>query len=144
MSDQIIRLIIGGVLLVHGLGHIGPLGVYVWVKYRPGDNTSAWRPARSWLFSSLSPAAATAVASVCWALALAGFVAAALSFWGILVPGEAWRQLAVASAIPSILGIVVFFGTWPMFNTLAALAVNVAVLVTQLWLYWPPQALFGK
>jgi hypothetical protein len=31
-----------------------------------------------------------------------------------------------------------------MFNTLAALGVNVAVLVTQLWAKWPPQAMFGR
>lgn len=142
MPDSIVKLIIAGVLLVHGLGHIGPIGVYIWVKLKPGDNTSAWLPARSWLFPSMPSAAATALASTCWVLSLIGFVAAALSFWGILVPGEAWRQLAVGSAIPSILGIVLFFGTWPMFNTLAALGVNAAVLVTQLWLHWPPQGMF--
>lgn len=73
-----------------------------------------------------------------------GFVAAAMSFWGILVPGDAWRQLALASSIVSILGITFFFGTWPTFNTLAALAMNTAVLVTQLWLHWPPRTMFGK
>lgn len=41
-------------------------------------------------------------------------------------------------------GIVLFFGTWPMFNTLAATGMNVAVLVALLWLHWPPQSLFGK
>lgn len=33
---------------------------------------------------------------------------------------------------------------WPTFNTLAALAMNTAVLVTQLWLHWPPRTMFGK
>jgi len=31
-----------------------------------------------------------------------------------------------------------------MFNTLAALAMNIAVLVTQLWAHWPPFAMFGR
>ncbi|NIM92194.1 MAG: hypothetical protein GTO18_00555 [Anaerolineales bacterium] len=84
------------------------------------------------------------IASAFWILSLVGFIGAALSFWDILVPGEIWRQLAVASAIVSTLGIAVFFGTWPMFNTLAALGVNAVVLVTQLWLDWPPYAMFGK
>ncbi len=43
-----------------------------------------------------------------------------------------------------MLGIALFFGTWPTFNTLAALGMNIAVLVTQLWLHWPPQAMFAK
>ena len=143
MSDQTIKIVVTAVLLLHGLAHGGALGALIWIKFRPED-ASAWQAARSWLFPSLPPATAIAVASIFWVLSLVGFVAAALSFWGILVPGDAWRQLAVASAIVSILGITLFLGTWPTFNTLAALAVNIAVLVTQLWLRWPPQAMFGK
>ena len=144
MSNQIIRLVVAGVLFLHGLAHVGPLAVYIWIRYRPGDNTGGWLAARSWLLPSLPAATATAVASAFWVLSLIGFIGAALSFWGILVPGEIWRQLAVASAITSILGIVIFFGTWPRFNTLAALGVNVALLVTQLWSHWPPPVMFGK
>jgi hypothetical protein len=144
MSNQIIRLVVAGVLFLHGLAHVGPVVVYIWIRYRPGEDTGGWLAARSWLLPSLPATPATAVASAFWVLSLIGFIGAALSFWGILVPGEIWRQLAVASAITSILGIAIFFGTWPMFNTLAALGVNVAVLVTQLWSHWPPHAMFGK
>ncbi len=144
MSAQTIRVLIAGALLLHGLGHGGALGALIWIRLKPGTDTGGWLAARSWLFPSLSGPAATTVASIFWTLSLLGFIAAALSFWGVLVPGDAWRQLALASSIVSALGIVLFFGTWPTFNTLAALAVNIAVLVTQLWLRWPPQAMFGK
>ena len=141
MSIQTIRLIIGGVLFFHGIAHVGPIGAYIWIRSRPADPTEGWVAARSWLLPSLAPNTATAVASVFWVLSIIGFVTAALSFWGFLVPGELWRGIAIASALVSTLGIVFFFRTWPMFNTLAALAVNGAVLVTQLWLHWPPQTL---
>jgi hypothetical protein len=144
MPDQTIKIVVAAVLLLHGLGHGGALGALIWIRFRPGDDTGAWRAARSWLFPSLSAVSATAIASVFWILSLIGFVAAAWSFWGVLVPGDVWRQLAVASAIISTLGIALFFGTWPAFNTLAALVVNIAVLVTQLWLHWPLQAMFGR
>jgi hypothetical protein len=39
---------------------------------------------------------------------------------------------------------VVFFGTWPAFNWLASLAVNLGVLVTQLLTRWPSVQTFGK
>jgi hypothetical protein len=42
--------------------------------------------------------------------------------------------------VVSGVGIVLFFGTWPMFNTLAALAVNGAVLVALVVLRWTPPA----
>jgi len=141
MSDQIIKIVIAAALLLHGLGHGGALGALIWIGRSGGMGTGAWLPARSWPFPSLPAPAATTIASIFWILSLIGFVAASMSFWGILVPGEAWRQLAVASTIVSVLGIALFFGTWPTFNTLAALAMNIAVLVALLWLHWPPQAM---
>ena len=77
-------------------------------------------------------------------MSLIGFVIAAMSFWGVVVPGGVWRPLAVAAALVSATGIVLFFGTWPTFNTLAALGVNVAVLVAVLWLRWPSEAMLGR
>jgi hypothetical protein len=90
---------------------------------------------------SLPASTATLLASAFWAAALAGFVLAALSFWGILPIGW-WQSLAVASAAVSMAGIILFFGNWPLFNTLAALAVNVGVLVAVLWLSWPPESVW--
>ena len=69
-------------------------------------------------------------------VALLGFVVAAISFFGIALPG-AWQPLAVACAIVSLAGIVTFAGTWPLFNTLAAVTVDVAVLVAVLVIRWP-------
>ena len=144
MSDQTIRLIAAGVLLVHGLGHGGALGALAWIRLRPGTPTGGWLAARSWLVPSLPGETATTLASAFWIVSLAGFVIAAMSFWGTVVPGSVWQPLAVASALVSIAGVVLFFDTWPMFNALAALGVNVAVLVAALWLHWPPQATVGR
>ena len=141
MSDGTLRLLIGGVLLLHGLGHGGAFAALLWT--RTGKEAGGWLPARSWLFPSLSPATARTIASAFWIAAMLGFVAAALGYWGILVPESAWRPLAVAFSVVSILGIGLFIGNWPPFNTLAALAVNVAVLVTQLWMHWPPVSMYA-
>jgi hypothetical protein len=132
-------LIVGGVLLVHGLGHGGALGALIWIRFMPGTDTGGWLAARSWLFPSLATPTATAVASAFWILALIGFVLTALAFWGILLPGSVWRPMAVASALVSLFGVVLFFGTWPAFNTMAALGVNLAVLIGLLLLHWPPE-----
>ncbi|MGO9179067.1 MAG: hypothetical protein ACLQHS_07315 [Candidatus Limnocylindrales bacterium] len=144
MSDQMLRLVVGGVLLVHGLGHGGALAALVWLRLRPGANTGDWLPARSWLIPSLPADTAMTLASACWIVALVGFVIAALSFWGILVPEGVWQPLAVGTALVSLAGIVFFLGTWPAFSTVAAIGVNVAVVVAVLWLHWPPETLFTR
>lgn len=136
MSDQMTRILVAGVLLLHGLGHGGALGALAWIALRPGSNAGAWTAARSWLLPSLAPGTATLIASAFWIVALVGFVAAAAGFWFDL--GDWWRAVAVASAVVSTVGIVIFFGNWPMFNTIAALGVNVAVLVAILALNWLP------
>ncbi len=140
MSDSLLKLVLGGALLLHGLGHGGAFGALVWIWARPGTDTGGWTAARSWLLPALPASTASTVASAFWILALVGFVAAALAFTGVL-PGEAWRPLAAASALVSLVGIMAFAGTWPAFNTVAALGVNVAVLVALVGLHWPPETL---
>jgi hypothetical protein len=142
MSPQLIKVLIPVVLLLHGLGHGGAIGALIAIDR--GLASGKWLSARSWLFPKLNPQAAKAVAITFWVLSLLGFVAAALSFWGILIPGDIWRQLALITAFVSFAGIAIFWGRWPMFNTLAAQAVNLAVIITQLWLHWPPIEMFGK
>jgi len=140
MSADTARGLVFGALVIHGLGHGGALGALIWMALRPSDPTGGWQAARSWLLPALPAGTATPIAGAFWIVAMLGFVVAALSFWGIGLPGEAWRSVAIGSAIVSLVGITLFFGTWPPFNTLAALAVNVAVLVSLLWLRWPAQA----
>ena len=142
MSPELIKILIPLVLLLHGLGHGGAIGVLIAIDR--GLSGGKWLSARSWLFPKINPRAAKVIALIFWGLSLVGFVAAALSFWGILVSGDLWRQLALISAFVSFTGIIIFWGRWPLFNTLAAQAVNLAVIVTQLWLHWPPMAMFGK
>jgi len=144
MSTNTLKLLIAGFLLLHGLGHIGAFVAIVGNWSVRGTSTGAWLPARSWLLPALTPQTAKVIASIFWILSLLGFVAAAMSFWGILLPGELWRQLALVTSVISALGIILFLGNWPTFNTVAALAANLVVLVTQLWTHWPPQSMFGK
>ena len=136
MSDQAVHVVWFGMLLVHGLGHFGALAALAWLAVRPGAATGAWTAARSWLAPSLAPGAAAVVASAFRVASLVGFVAAALLFW--FAGGSAWQPLAVASAVVSAVGIVLFLGTWPVFNTVAALGVNAVVLVALLVLHWAP------
>ncbi len=63
-----------------------------------------------------------------------GFVLVALGWWGVLLPGL-WRPLAIVSAVVSAGGIVLFFRTWPMPNTVAALGMNLVAVA--LALFWP-------
>jgi hypothetical protein len=91
MSGETIRGLVFGVLMIHGLGHGGALGALLWIAFRPGDPTGGWQAARSWLLPALPAASAAMVAGSFWVISMLGFVAAALSFWGI-VPGELWRR----------------------------------------------------
>jgi hypothetical protein len=132
MDPQLVRAALPLVLLLHGLGHGGAIAALAWIAARPGDPTGAWHAARSWLVPGLSADVATAVACTAWGLSLIGFVAAALALAGVLVPAEALRPLAVMASLVSLAGIGLFLGTWPAFNTLAAVAVNIGVLVVVL------------
>ncbi len=128
MSATMLRILIAGALFVHGVGHT--LGI--------------WMPARSWLFPNIGEPVLRVAGAVLWVMTAAGFLAACLGFLGVLVPGDWWRSLAVIFAFVSLSGLFIFWGTWPVMNTIGALAMNGVVLLTQLWLRWPPVSLFGR
>src|SRR4030042_267318 len=117
MSPQILEILITGVLVVHGLGHGGAIGALIAIDR--GVTSGKWLPSRLWLFPTLAPRTAKIIAITFWALSLLGFVAATLSFWGIFLPVDLWRSIALIFAFVSLFGITLFWGTWRMFNTLA-------------------------
>ena len=90
MSVETMRGLVFGALMIHGLGHGGALGALLWIAFRPSDPTGGWQAARSWLLPALPAASATLVAGTFWVVSMVGFVAAALAFWGIVLPGELW------------------------------------------------------
>jgi hypothetical protein len=144
MSAQTIKILVTAVLILHGVAYARALGMLLWQSL--GKLSSSWLPVRSWMFHSMSSKVVAGVASIFWLLSTIGFFAATLAYWDILIPQDMWSQLAVIAAIISILGIIFISGIWPgapnrklaIFDTLIALVVDIAILVSQLWLHWPP------
>lgn len=121
MSPQTMRLLIAGALLVHGIGHT--LGI--------------WKPAQALPFVEISPATLKLVGSIIWVIIAAGFSIAALSFYGIAFPPTWWRSLTIVFAVISLVSLVLLGRSWPAFNFMAAMAMNIAIQVALLWLDWP-------
>lgn len=148
MPLSVLRIGIAGALALHAIAHTIALTALLRQAFGPGPEFAA----RSWLLPNAQPTLAAAIAVPFWLLAAVAFATAALSFWGVAVPLVGWRQLAVIGAGTSLLGIAVLFGFWPgspdafyaLLNTAVAVGMNLVVLGSQLWLHWPPTALFGK
>ncbi len=122
MSVSTIRILIAGALFVHGIGHT--LGF--------------WKPARSLPFLRVPESTLRLVGGSIWVLVAVGFIVSCMSFYGLLVPADWWRPLAIVFAVVSLAGLVLFGRSWPIFNFVGASAMNLAVLVALLWLDWPP------
>lgn len=150
MSPDTIKIIITAVLLLQGVAH--GRAFFCLAATAGGGGSKAWIPVRSWLFPRASKKLAAAIAAVFWGLSTLGFIAAALGFWGFIIPGDYWRQLALLSAIISTLGTGFFSGIWPgapdtrlsTLDTVISLVVNVAVIFCLLVMQWPPLSMFGK
>ena len=128
MSTQTIRILIAGALFVHGIGHT--LGF--------------WKPARSLLFLKVPEPTLRLAGGIIWGIVAVGFIASSMSFYGLLMPPNWWRPLAVVFAVISLVGLILFGRSWPIFNLIGALAMNIATLVALLWLHWPPFDMFNR
>lgn len=139
MPGNLVLIIVFAVLFLHGVAHGGAIAAMFWVEARPEMDSGGWQTAKSWIVPSLSQGTTKIVAILFWGASMLGFVAASLSFVDFVIPETVWRDVAVISAAISTTGILIFLGRWPAFNTLAALAVNLAVFITQFWMHWPPR-----
>jgi hypothetical protein len=148
LSPTLIRIGIAAALGLHAVAHANALvGL---IRQAAGQVPAV--PVRLWFLPGLDPSAAAGVAVPVWLFASAAFALAALSFWGVALPGPGWRQLAISGAVASMLGLAVCFGTWPgasetfyaLLDIGVALAMNLAILGTLLWVHWPPLPMFGR
>ena len=140
------KLLISVLLILHGLivagqsaGSFGPTP--------PNELQNpafvSWWPinmGRSWLVSWLGLEKTLTVYRIGGMLWLAGgiaLVAAGLSIWGLVIPAEWWRSLAIGGAAISLFMLAVYFH--PI--TIVGTASSVAVLIALLWAKWPPTSL---
>ncbi len=128
MSAQTIRILIAGALFVHGIGHT--LGF--------------WKPARNFPFIKLTGEQLRITGGITWVLVAAGFIIAAMAFFGIIFPASLWRPVAVIFSVFSLIGLLLFGRSWPIFNFIGASALNIALLVALLGLNWPPIEMLGR
>jgi len=139
MSAGVIRIVIGIVLLAHGIGHVlGALPAF-------GVSLTAQHGIKSWLVTkALGEGVSRVLAVLLFGLALLAFLAAGLALLDIVFPLATWSRYAVAAALLSMLALLVFPRGFPTLfpNVIGALALDAAVLITVWWAHWPA-ALLG-
>ena len=150
MTVEALQILITGSLFLHAVAHA--IAFFALVAEGLAGGRDARGLSRARLIPRIDPRVAALGGAVIWFVSTTGFLVAAAGFWGLLATGAAWRSIAVASSVLSILGIAVRGGTWPgapsvwrsVLNTVVATTMNVALLATLVWLRWPPQAMFGR
>jgi hypothetical protein len=121
MSNEILRYLIAGVLVVHGIGHIG--GYWMFVK--------------SWLSPSLVDTPLKWLFIAVWLVAMVGYFAAGI---GLLQMQGWWRTLAVTASAVSLVVSVLYIQGAP----LNAAVADVVILAALLLLHWPSAELVGS
>ena len=140
MSSTTLRILLAGILLVHGIGHV--LGIMAAMQL---TNVKGWS-SKSWLLTRIIGEPASRIISfLLFLTAMIGFIGAALALMGWLLPHEWWRPLSAVSAVTSLIALGLFWNAFPSFfpNKIGAITVDVAVLVGLLILDWPTEAAIG-
>jgi hypothetical protein len=131
MSKTIVALL----LVLHGLVHA--ILAAVPNPSAPDQGFANFFPGfGSWLLTraGLSEPAGKTLAIVLAVAATLGFVAAGLALLGVLVPFDWWRALAIASAVVSLVLVVIF---WDLY-LIVGLLIDAVVLATLIFTNWSP------
>ena len=140
MSGSTLRLIIAGILLVHGIGHI--MGVLPVLGV--GRNVETWSLRTGLMSRLVGETAGQWIGVILFLLAFVGFIGAGLALLNFLVPYSAWRTLAVGSSIISLIAIALYWNAFvTLLNKGGAIIVDVATLVGILIMQWPSDAELG-
>jgi hypothetical protein len=135
-----LQIIIALVLFVHGIGHV--MGIMAMA----GLSTIETWNARSWLLTGiLGDTVSRVIGFLLFAVALIGFVGAALAVMDWLVPHEWWQTLVLFSSIVSLAAIALYWNAFVALfpNKIGVIAVDAAVLLGLLVFNWPTEAQLG-
>jgi hypothetical protein len=135
MSLNLLQIIIGIVIIGHGIGHV--LGVISALGFQLTPQHSS----DSWLFTRFL--GKTITRSLMFIIFLATtllLIAGGLGSNGWLIPFDRWSWLTAVGSIFSILGLVLFPKAFPTIfpNVVGAFVVDIAALLSIYWLHWPP------
>ncbi|MEX1071638.1 MAG: hypothetical protein WEC37_03340 [Anaerolineales bacterium] len=121
-----LRIILIGAVLLHGLGH------FLFAAPLWGISGNWGQSTRSWLLGAGSIARISG--SLIFVAAMLGFVAAA---WGMYAGLEWWRTVAIIASLVSLIGIILFWSSPIPAGVLPASAFNISILVSSLLVRWP-------
>ena len=127
----ILLLLHGAISAAQSLGGGQPVANPAWLSWWPTGL------GESWLSSDLL------VHSICrllWLTSGVALLAAGLGLFGVVVPGDSWRALAVVGAAASIPALLL--QVHPFYLPVTIL--NVGIVVGLLWLRWPSVATIGS
>ncbi len=137
MSSNALKLIGFLALLVHGVGHLQGVVSSSGIKFRTTTSNS------SWLLKSLGEKWNRLICLVLYLAAGVLGILAALGLRGVLGPDAQWTSMALACAIFSTLGLVLFPKALAMFfNKAGAIAVNLLIFYSILFNGNWPSAIF--
>lgn len=134
-----LRFLIGGLLSVHGLivagqafgsfGNGSPVANPTWLKWWPTALGQSWFLAGL----GLERTVVAWFAGMLWLSGGVALVAAGLGVFGVLVPREWWRTLAIGGAGMSLLMLLLYFHPMMIVGT----GLSFAILLALLWAHWP-------
>jgi hypothetical protein len=137
MSESTVRLIAFLALLVHGIGHLQGVVSSSGIKFRTSTSNT------SWLLKGMGKKLNKLICMVLYLAASVFGIFAALGLRGVLGPDSQWTSLALACAIFSTLGLVLFPKALAMFFSKAgAIGVNLIIFYSILFNGNWPNAIF--
>jgi hypothetical protein len=132
----VLRIAVALVLLADGIGH----SMELLQMFKVATVNPEWS-GDSWILTGPAGSTATQVVGVVlWTVSMIGFAALAGVVIGWL-PATWFAPLAIISSVASLVGLLLFPIAFPVFSTVGALVIDLAVLAAAVVYHWQPSDL---
>ena len=138
MASSTLRIIILVVFIMHGIGHLMGLLAALGIKLSPNHSTVSWL-----LSNVLGTNIERILCSIFSIAASILFVAAAFGMMNWFGLHANWQTLALYAAWISLIGLVLFWNSYPFFipNKAGVILLDVLTITGILWTDWPQKLL---
>ncbi len=133
MSENVLRIIVGAGLILHGIGHAMYFLAMAGVKLSMKHSTHSWC-----LTNTIGKSTTVIIGAILYLASIITFCMAGMGLFNFIIARSSWMSLALVAACVSSIALFFFWHAFPFFfpNKVGVMTVNAGLIISLVFMDW--------